>query len=78
MTSVYWAARFIPSGLISVLFGLRPVVAGVMAALWLGERVLTPFPRVGLGSGIAGRSGALDSQAGAPASTTQRAAFRLQ
>lgn len=54
MTSVYWAARLIPSGLISVLFGLTPVVTGVMAALWLGERLLTPVRLLGLGLGIAG------------------------
>lgn len=54
MTSVYWAARLIPSGLISVLFGLTPVVTGVLAALWLGERLLTPARLLGLGLGIAG------------------------
>lgn len=43
MTSVYWSAQHIPSGLISVLFGLSPVVTAVMAALWLGERSLTPI-----------------------------------
>jgi drug/metabolite transporter (DMT)-like permease len=56
MTSVYWSAQFIPSGLISVLFGLSPVVTGVMAAIWLGERVLTPFRLLGLGLGLAGLS----------------------
>jgi len=42
MTGVYWSAQHIPSGLISVLFGLTPVVTALMAALWLGERSLTP------------------------------------
>ncbi len=56
MTSVYWSAQFIPSGLISVLFGLSPAVTGIMAAIWLGERVLTPFRLLGLGLGIAGLS----------------------
>ncbi|MDR9436497.1 MAG: DMT family transporter [Thiohalophilus sp.] len=41
MTSVYWGAQHIPSGLISVLFGLTPIVTGIMAALWLQERALT-------------------------------------
>jgi len=41
MTSVYWGAQYIPSGLISVLFGLTPIVTGLMAALWLNERALT-------------------------------------
>jgi len=56
MTSVYWSAQFIPSGLISELFGLSPVVTGVMAAIWLGERMLTPFRLLGLGLGLAGLS----------------------
>jgi drug/metabolite transporter (DMT)-like permease len=33
----YWGARFVPSGLISVLFGLSPLMTGAMAALWLRE-----------------------------------------
>ncbi|MCG6859985.1 MAG: DMT family transporter [Chromatiaceae bacterium] len=56
MTSVYWSAQFIASGLISVLFGLSPVVTGVMAALWLGERALTPVRLAGMGLGLAGLS----------------------
>lgn len=54
MTSVYWGARFIPSGLVSVLFGLTPIVTGVMAALWLGERALTPFRVLGMTLGLLG------------------------
>lgn len=56
MTSVYWSAQFIPSGLISVLFGLSPAVTGLMAALWLGERLMTPFRIAGLALGLAGLS----------------------
>ena len=56
MTSVYRSAQFIPSGLISVLFGLSPVVTGVMAAIWLGERLLTPFRLGGLALGLVGLS----------------------
>ena len=37
MLATYWGAQFIPSGLISVLFGLTPVVSGLLAAYWLGE-----------------------------------------
>jgi drug/metabolite transporter (DMT)-like permease len=54
MSCVYWAAQFIPSGLISVVFGLSPVATGAMAALWLGERALTPVRLTGIGAGIAG------------------------
>ncbi|MDJ0739559.1 MAG: DMT family transporter [Gammaproteobacteria bacterium] len=46
MSSVYWAAQHIPSGLISVVFGLTPVVTGALAAVWLREHAFTPF-RVG-------------------------------
>ena len=54
MLSVYWAAQFIPSGWISVFFGLTPIVSGVMAAFWLGERSLTPARLVGVLLGVAG------------------------
>jgi drug/metabolite transporter (DMT)-like permease len=38
----YYAAQYIPSGLISVLYGLAPIVSSLMAARWLDERALTP------------------------------------
>ncbi len=41
MTSTYWAAQFIPSGWVSVVFGLSPIATGLMARLWLGEQGLT-------------------------------------
>jgi drug/metabolite transporter (DMT)-like permease len=41
MLAVYWAAEFIPSGWISVLFGLLPLMMALLAAIWLGERSLT-------------------------------------
>ncbi len=48
MMSVYWAAQYIPSGLISVLYGLTPMVIGVFAALWLDEPFFTPSKMIGL------------------------------
>ena len=54
MTAVYWAAQRISSGLISVIFGLAPVVTGWMAALWLREPVFTPFRILGMLLGVAG------------------------
>ncbi len=48
MMSVYWAAQFIPSGLISVLYGLTPMVIGVFAALWLDEPFFRPSKILGL------------------------------
>jgi drug/metabolite transporter (DMT)-like permease len=54
MSSVYWGAQYIPSGLISVIFGLTPIVTGIMAALWLQERSLTPHKLGGIVLAIAG------------------------
>ena len=54
MLLTYWGALHIPSGLISVIFGLSPLVTGVFAALWLAERTLTPIRIAGLGLALAG------------------------
>jgi drug/metabolite transporter (DMT)-like permease len=54
MLMTYWGALHIPSGLISVIFGLSPLVTGVFATLWLSERMLTPFRITGIGLGLAG------------------------
>lgn len=54
MLLTYWGALHIPSGLISVIFGLSPLVTGVFAALWLGERTLTPIRLAGLGLALLG------------------------
>lgn len=54
MLCVYWAAQFIPSGLISVLFGLSPLFTGAFAALALQEHSLTPVRLLGIGLGIGG------------------------
>jgi drug/metabolite transporter (DMT)-like permease len=54
MLLTYWGALHIPSGLISVIFGLSPLVTGVFAALWLGERTLTPARLTGLALALGG------------------------
>ncbi len=41
MMAVYWAAQFIPSGWLSVIFGLSPFVTALLAAIFLKERSLT-------------------------------------
>lgn len=51
---VYWGARFVHSGLISVLFGLSPIVTSLIAALWLGERSLTPAKLAGMALALGG------------------------
>jgi drug/metabolite transporter (DMT)-like permease len=54
MLLTYWGALHIPSGLISVIFGLSPLVTGVFAALWLSERTLTPLRLAGLTLALGG------------------------
>jgi drug/metabolite transporter (DMT)-like permease len=41
MLVVYWAAQYIPSGWVSVIFGLLPLMTALLAAICLGERSLT-------------------------------------
>lgn len=38
MSAVYWGAQFINSGMISVIYGLSPVLTGVLALWLLSER----------------------------------------
>lgn len=54
MTSVYWGAQFIPSGWVSVVFGLTPLVTGLLAWRWLGEQAFTPRRVSGLVLAFAG------------------------
>jgi drug/metabolite transporter (DMT)-like permease len=54
MLLTYWGALHIPSGLISVIFGLSPLVTGVFAALWLRSRTLTPLRLTGLALALGG------------------------
>jgi drug/metabolite transporter (DMT)-like permease len=54
MSCVYWGAQFIPSGLVSVIFGLTPLLTGLMASYWLGEQALTPVRLIGLTSALVG------------------------
>ena len=42
MLAVYWGAQFIPSGWVSVVFGLTPMLTALMAAIWLKENSLRP------------------------------------
>jgi drug/metabolite transporter (DMT)-like permease len=54
MLSVYWAAQYIPSGLVSVVYGLTPIVTSIFAALWLDERMFQMNKLAGVGLGIVG------------------------
>lgn len=54
MSLTYWSARYISSGMISVLFGLSPLLTSLGAALWLKEEALTPSKLAGMLLGMAG------------------------
>jgi drug/metabolite transporter (DMT)-like permease len=54
MVLTYWGAQFIPSGLVSVLFGLSPLITGLLAVVWLDEDALTPGKTLGMVLGFAG------------------------
>lgn len=54
MTLTYWGSRYLHSGLVSVLWGLSPLMTGLLAALVLGEKSLTPLKIGGTLLGIGG------------------------
>jgi drug/metabolite transporter (DMT)-like permease len=54
MICTYWGAQYIHSGLVSVLFGLTPLMTGVLAVIWLDEPALQPARLAGIMMGIAG------------------------
>ena len=54
MLAVYWGAQYIPSGLISVLFGLSPIITAFMASTWLQENSVTIAKLLGALLGLAG------------------------
>jgi len=54
MLSVYWGAQYIPSGLVSVIFGLSPILIGVFAVYWLGEQSFTAGKLLGIAMALGG------------------------
>ncbi|MFN3716373.1 MAG: DMT family transporter [Thiobacillus sp.] len=54
MTLTYWGAQYIHSGLISVLFGLSPLITGLLALLWLKHECLTRARLAGMLLGLGG------------------------
>jgi drug/metabolite transporter (DMT)-like permease len=69
MALSYWAAQFVSSGMISVLFGLSPLITSLGAAIWLKEEALTRSKLAGMLLGLLGLMlvfrGGLDLGAGA-------------
>ena len=70
MALTYWSAQYISSGMISVLFGLSPLLTSFGAALWLKEEAVTPSKVVGMLLGLVGLAlvfrGGLGLGVGAP------------
>lgn len=70
MALTYWSAQYISSGMISVLFGLSPLLTSLGAALWLKEEAITRSKVAGMVLGLAGLAlvfrGGLGLGAGAP------------
>ena len=56
MSFVYWAAQHIPSGWISVVFGLSPIFTSALASLILKENNITLMRFFGMVLGFAGLS----------------------
>jgi len=54
MTSTYWGAQYLPSGVISVLFGLVPFFTGILASIWLKEKSFNTPRVIGLLLGMLG------------------------
>ncbi|OYY95289.1 MAG: EamA family transporter [Hydrogenophilales bacterium 28-61-23] len=54
MTLTYWGAQYIHSGLVSVLFGLSPLITGLLAMVWLEEKALSALKLSGMLLGLAG------------------------
>ena len=56
MSFVYWSAQHIPSGWISVVFGLSPIMTSVMASLILKDSTLSGTRLTGMSIGFIGLS----------------------
>jgi drug/metabolite transporter (DMT)-like permease len=54
MTMVYWGAQYISSGLVSVLFGLTPIMTGFFSARLLMNETLKTEHLAGMFMGLAG------------------------
>jgi drug/metabolite transporter (DMT)-like permease len=54
MMPVYWGAQFISSGLISVIFGLSPIVTGYLAWRFIHEKSFSLLKIMGSISGLTG------------------------
>jgi drug/metabolite transporter (DMT)-like permease len=54
MMITYWGAQFIPSGLISVIFGIAPIITSIFAMILLDERDISIKKWIGMILGFIG------------------------
>ena len=54
MLPVYWGAQYISSGLVSVIFGLSPIVTGYLAWRFIHEQGFSPVKLFGAMAGVVG------------------------
>lgn len=54
MTAVYWGAQFIPSGWIAVVFGLSPIITGVLSNILYQKNTISVLQFTGILLGLAG------------------------
>lgn len=54
MLSVYWSSQYIPSGWISIIFGMSPILTGLFATRILGERGLNIMRTFAIVLGLVG------------------------
>ncbi|MFW2440267.1 MAG: DMT family transporter [Arenicellales bacterium] len=54
MMFVYWAAQYIPSGWVSLIFGLSPIITGLTMFVLYGENEFSKDKLLGLLLGLAG------------------------
>lgn len=54
MVLSYWSSQYVSSGMISVLFGLTPLLTSLAAMVWLKEESITPNKLAGILLGLTG------------------------
>jgi len=54
MMCVYWGAQFIPSGWIALIYGLSPIITGLLSAILISGSSISAFQMLGITSGLTG------------------------
>ncbi len=54
MLMAYWSVTYMPSGWIALVWGISPVITGILAHIFLGENTLVPHKMVGIIVSISG------------------------